>query len=507
MRALLSPTGSLCAGLVLAAAMAAAQVAPAGPEFQVNTWTTGWQAFPDVAALGPATFVVVWQSGDDFSPQDGDGYGVFMQRLTGRGMRLGGELQVNVYTPDYQVLAAVAADVAGSFVVVWQSGGYRSGGPDGDGYAVSGRGFDATGTPSGGEFQVNAYTTFHQSYPSVAAGAAGDFIVVWQSGSFIEGPDGDSYGVFGRQIDGVGAPLGGEFQVNTYTYATQYHPEVAANALGEFVVAWSSLQDGDDYGNFGQRFDAAAGRVGLEFQLNTFTPGEQFLPVPALRDSGDFTVVWGSNFLDGDLPGVFARLYDASGVAAGPELQVNRYTTSYQWLARLAHDASGGFVVVWSSALQDGDGFGIIGRHFDSAGAALGAEFQINVYATGDQLYPAIASDSAGRFMVVWMSFDQDGDQAGVFGRALEPALPVALLRNTEITALSPVSPPLATILPLDPAAPPAGDRYLEPVAPGDVDPEASVLGDAERPLVLYGLDTFDVLRLVKIGGQIRIEY
>ena len=163
--------------------------------------------------------------------------------------------------------------------------------------------------------------------------------------------------------------------------------------------------------------------------------------------------------------------------------------------------------MVWSSALQDGDGFGIIGRHFDSAGAALGAEFQINVYATGDQLYPAIASDSAGRFMVVWMSFDQDGDQAGVFGRALEPALPVALLRNTEITALSPVSPPLATILPLDPAAPPAGDRYLEPVAPGDVDPEASVLGDAERPLVLYGLDTFDVLRLVKIGGQIRIEY
>ncbi len=66
--------------------------------------------------------------------------------------------------------------------------------------------------PVGGEFQVNTYTTSGKRSASVAMGADGDFVVVW--GSFSQ--DGDGSGVFGQRFASSGSPVGGEFQVNTY---------------------------------------------------------------------------------------------------------------------------------------------------------------------------------------------------------------------------------------------------------------------------------------------------
>jgi hypothetical protein len=39
------------------------------------------------------------------------------------------------------------------------------------------------GNPVGPEFRVNAFTTGHQRWPSLAADAAGNFVVVWVSDS------------------------------------------------------------------------------------------------------------------------------------------------------------------------------------------------------------------------------------------------------------------------------------------------------------------------------------
>src|SRR6187401_1077363 len=72
----------------------------------------------------------------------------------------------------------------------------------------------------GSEFQVNTHTTDPQNNQSVAAGANGDFVVVWQS----DGQDGSSDGVFARRFSSTGAPLGGEFQVNTHTDDYQGDP-------------------------------------------------------------------------------------------------------------------------------------------------------------------------------------------------------------------------------------------------------------------------------------------
>ena len=57
--------------------------------------------------------------------------------------------------------------------------------------SIQGRRYDASGSPEGGEFQVNTYTISFQRIPSVAVDADGDFVVVWWS-----------YGNFGSDTDG-----------------------------------------------------------------------------------------------------------------------------------------------------------------------------------------------------------------------------------------------------------------------------------------------------------------
>src|SRR5262245_33868384 len=91
--------------------------------------------------------------------------------------------------------------------------------------------------PVGSEFQVNTYTSYFQSSPSVAVDASGNFVVVWASGGGF-GSDTSGFSIEAQRYDSAGVPLGGQFQVNTYTTNYQTHPRVAADAAGNFVVVW-----------------------------------------------------------------------------------------------------------------------------------------------------------------------------------------------------------------------------------------------------------------------------
>ena len=65
--------------------------APAGAEFQVNTYTTSNQNTDAAAMDASGNFVVVWQS----YGQDGSGKGVYAQRYNAAGVAQGGEFRVN----------------------------------------------------------------------------------------------------------------------------------------------------------------------------------------------------------------------------------------------------------------------------------------------------------------------------------------------------------------------------------------------------------------------------
>jgi hypothetical protein len=231
-----------------------------GSEFQVSTYTIGYQSAPDLVVRSGGGFVIVWHSGFE----DGAGSGVFARRFDGAGIAQAVEFQVNAWTQSYQAFGAVDADADGDFVVVWQS--FLQ---DGSGYGVFGRRFNAAGVAQSLEFRVNTHTFSSQGFPAVAMNGAGDFVVAWRS---YGQDDGGMGGVFARRFDAAGAALATELQDNTYTPGLQDLASVAIDGDGAFVVAWrSDQQDGDGYGVFARRFDASGAPLATEFQVSTYT--------------------------------------------------------------------------------------------------------------------------------------------------------------------------------------------------------------------------------------------
>jgi hypothetical protein len=379
----------IAASLLILAAVTASGWAqvPAGPEFRVNTYMTDTQMRPIVSSDAGGDFVVTWAG----FLQDGSGQGIFAQRFDAAGAPRGGEFRVNAYTTFNQTFPVIALDARGGFVVVWGSP------HDGSVTGVFGRRHDAAGAPRGAEFRVNTYTTSDQFSPAVASDPRGNFVVAWVS----SGQDGSKRGVFAQRFDAAGAPRGSEFRVNTFTVGRQLLPDVAVDPGGNFVVTWESYQGGDAFDVFAQRYDAAGAPRGPEFRVNTFTTDSQSYPAVASDGSGNLVVAWQS-YQDGSDLGVFAQRYDAAGVPRGQEFRVNSYTTGRQYAAAVASDAMGDFVVAWASDAQDGSSQGVFAQRYDAAGVPRGAEFRVNTYTTGLQSRPSVASDTAGNWVVAW---------------------------------------------------------------------------------------------------------
>jgi hypothetical protein len=277
-----------------------------GEEFQVNATTTGRQGGPVVSRRASGDFVVAWEANDAAS------YGISARLFDASGTPLGPEFPVNTYTTDRQLFASVGMDATGNFVVAWVS----FYGQDGDGYGIFGQRFDASGSPVGSEFPINTYTTGKQHFPSVAMRSTGEFVVAWDSPQD-DPAAGNSAGVFARRFDASGTPEGGEFQVNTYTTNFQGAPHIAMDASGNFVVTWISYeQDGQYYGVYAQRFTSAGAPDGSEFRASTQTAGNETGGWVSMDGEGRFVIDWHGG------SGVFARRYDASGAPVGETISV-----------------------------------------------------------------------------------------------------------------------------------------------------------------------------------------
>ena len=233
---------------------------------------------------------------------------------------------------------------------------------------------------------MNTYTTGHQRSPAVAAVQSGGFVVVWEQHRLLHHRTRTAAGRCLRTaLDASGAPLGGEFQVNTYTTDSQSTPAVAARPGGGFVVVWQSNA------TFLRRR-----RTGRQPRGHLR---------PALRRDGRACRrrVPGEHLHD--------RHPDGAGRRRGPE--------------------RGNFVVVWPSSYTDQDGSesGVFGQHFTSAGVPAGPEFQVNTYTPGYQDGPAITAGPEGTFTVAWQgTYGQDGSGRGVFARRFRAAGPLRAL-------------------------------------------------------------------------------
>lgn len=204
---------------------------PEDVAFRVHPHTTGQQAAPAVAMNADGDLVVAWGS----DGADGNAAGIRAQRYDSTRAPVGSEFWVGGGAE-----AGVAMGADGRAVFVWaQAGG------------VYARRFDAAGAPIGAAFRVNNDATGAQTEPAVAMDADGAFTVAWSS----NGQDGSGLGVYAQAYSAEGTPVGGAFRVNTYTTGDQRRPSVAMGAGGRLVITWDSyLQDGSTEGVYAQRY-------------------------------------------------------------------------------------------------------------------------------------------------------------------------------------------------------------------------------------------------------------
>ncbi|HZN95433.1 MAG TPA: S-layer homology domain-containing protein, partial [Myxococcales bacterium] len=384
----------------------------AGGEFQVNTYSTGFQWYPAVALSPSGGFFVVWE---DTAGLDGDGVAVMGRRYDPAGAPLGSPFVVNTTTASAEWMPSVYSDPRGGFIAAWSR-------TTSAGAVIDAQRFDPAGRRQGGEFQISTYAPDILTAPVVAFDGAGNFVAVWVA----QLQDSLSTGIYSQRFDASGARLGTEFRVNSYTSSNQQTPSVIRDPAGGFVIAWQSTgQDGFAVLALAQRFDAAGGRVGAEFRLGEGTI--QSRPTLARRADGGFVATWMG--ADGSGDGVFARRFDAAGTPQGPEFLVNQETLNQQFWPGLSADATGNFTVAWTSYTQGAAGFDIKAARCRAGGQRRGSDFLVNTYTQGDQYVnvnaPTLASDPSGNFVVVWTSLGQDGSGYGVFAQRHGGLVPV----------------------------------------------------------------------------------
>jgi uncharacterized repeat protein (TIGR01451 family) len=377
----------------------------------VNTETSNNQQNSSIAMDADGDFVIAWQS---YSQDASNTDGVYAQRYSADGIKAGAEFLVNTKTSDNQDSPSIAIDADGDFVIAWED-------THGDSSfrGIYAQRYTADGSPAGSEFLVNTFTTENQDSASIAMNAGGNFVIAWES--YLQ--DGDLNGIYAQRYTADGSTAGSEFQVNTYTTNHQSNPSIAMDADGDFVIAWQSYQDGDGYGIYAQRYTADGSTVGTEFLVNTYTTDNQRYPSVAMDADGDFVITWTSYSQDASNDdGVYAQRYSADGIKAGAEFLVNTYTSDGQRYPSIAMDADGDFVIAWYSYEQDGDIWGVYAQRYTADGSTAGSEFLVNTETSKRQQSPSIAMDADGDFVIAWTSDLQDGDNWGIYAQRYEGA-------------------------------------------------------------------------------------
>ncbi|HKC25766.1 MAG TPA: hypothetical protein VKF32_13550, partial [Thermoanaerobaculia bacterium] len=359
-----------------------------GGDIQINSYTTGTQSSAQVASDPIGDTVIVWQS----LSQDGDGFGVYAKRFAAPGV-VSSEFAVNLATTGDQTSPSVSVGPSGAFMIVWQSSV-----GDGHGDSIHGRIYKSSGAPLTTQLLINSYTTGNQQTPSVAALDTGEFVVTWT----MHGTPGHD-GVYAQRLEGSGAPIGGEFRVNTSTNYYQYTPAVSAAPGGGFAVTWWSYRYPGVFAINAQRYDGGGAAIGTEVRVNQTTDGLKSRPAVDSR-AGNLVIAWQSFGEAGEsAEGIFA----AHRLLTNTDRRANAYTTGSQSASAIAADSSGDTVVVWQSDGQDGSGLGVYGQRYDATGAARGSEFHVSAFVQDDQSGPSVASSAAGAFVVVWQSANQ----------------------------------------------------------------------------------------------------
>jgi hypothetical protein len=290
--------------------------------------------------------------------------------------QLGSEFRANTTTTRGQMLPAIAMHTDGSFIITWQSDQLGSGNQD-----IYAQRFGATGNPIDDEFTVNTNVdAFIQQSPAIDIDDDGNFVIAWAGSS-----TGETNEIYARIYNASGVPQGDQILVSTATSSVQFSPNVAVDDDGDFVVTWQRAPATFfPYVIYARQFNAVGVAQGVEFRVNTTTTGNQLYGRVAMDPVGNFIVAW-ENAAD-----IYAQRYSPAGVPQGSEFLVST-TAGSQHNPSLASDSNGNFVITWSQASSQN------ARRYNVGGVPQGGEFQVSATHSGGW----ISMNSDGEFVIV----------------------------------------------------------------------------------------------------------
>lgn len=354
------------------------------PEFAAATGSlSGNFQMPSTARLASGRFVVaLYLHG---KPRLSSG--TYFQIYTPLGQTSGGFTRVKPMLVPDDVFPKVVGAGSG-FVVVYNWRQFIDGPQQ-----IMAQRYSGAGVKVGSEFRVNATSPGHILKHEVAQLADGGFVVTWSAG-----PNKSASGeIYARRYDSKGAPVTGEFIVNTTLLKTQSDPVVAALANGGFVVVWSSAGVGGYEDIYGQRYAAKGAKLGAELKITNSLGKSETAPAVAGLHNGGFVVAW-----TGDTAGVDARGFNAAGVPAGAAFQVGQRNYGHWEPLSLTVLDDDRFLVAW------GDGaFGekLSARLYGSpADSAASPEFQVNAVTAGfnNHLRPSTVALANSKLFMAW---------------------------------------------------------------------------------------------------------
>ncbi len=396
---------------------------PAGAsaqEIQINTDTSGDQLTPVVAANATGSFVVAWQTAR--APGAAVPTVIRARRYAPGGTAIGNDFELNSTTTGFQGAPAVAIAPDGSFVAAW---GVWTSFFEPDSFNVRARRFGANGSPLGADFAVNTVTLGRQIEPAVALLTNGGFVITWQGpGPGSVDPNDDD--IQARLFNAAGNPLGAEFRVNSAPAGTQTETSVAALANGGFLVSWSGPSAGTDqsFGSVqGRRFDAAGVAAGPDFQLNTFTNRRQAKSAVAGAADGTTIAVWQGDESAGNddrLTSVHAQRYGSNGSATGGELQVNTSIDGAQDQPAVTIGPGGDILIAWHSLANSvTNDHQMRGRILTPDGQPSGNDFALSAGAALLREHVGVAGLPGGDFVAVWSGKTGPLDKSQIKARLL----------------------------------------------------------------------------------------
>jgi len=267
-----------------------------------------------------------------------------------------------------------------------------------------------------GQFQVNTSTQANQTDAAVAAAQEGNFVVTWSS----DGAAGGPVGIFARLFDPQGTAIGDEFRVDNPATANPAAPDVAMDPQGNFIVVWHGNSPGDE-DIFARRFDANGLAIGEQFCVNNPTPYSQIYAKIAISNAGGFVIVWESERLIEDSSigrGIKSRIYDDQAQPCGDVIEVNLSFNSYR--PDVAIDDWGKFIIVWvrddpDSSSQDVQ---VMARQYDDQGQAITGPFAVSPADLDSAASSSIGMAGIGNFVVVWSGENQTGTAGASLARS-----------------------------------------------------------------------------------------